>query len=406
MDNKLLRDYARLIARVGGHVVKGDEVWISAGLDQPEFIEMLVEECYKAGAKNVRVKWSYDKLAKLHYKYMTLGELSKVDSIEIARLKYFNKRLPVSIWIDSDDPDGLKGVNQMKMAKSRAKAYPKIKKYRDFADGKYKWCIAGVPGKAWAKKVFPNDSDEVAMEKLWEAILKTSRVDGNDPVENWNKHNDSLIKHRTKLKEMDLRKLIYHASNGTDFEVELIPDISWGAGVETAPNKGEFNPNIPSEEVFTTPMRGKCEGTLVASKPLSYNGELIEDFSITFKDGKVSEVHAKKNQKLLETMVAMDEGASMLGEVALVPYTSPINQTGILFFNTLYDENACCHVALGMGFKELLDVNLTTEQALEKGINDSMIHVDFMIGTKDLDIVGIDAKGQKHQIFKDGEWAI
>ena len=178
------------------------------------------------------------------------------------------------------------------------------------------------------------------------------------------------------------------------------------AGVEEAPNKGEFNPNIPTEEVFTSPMRGRCEGTLVASKPLSYQGQLIEDFSITFKEGKVSSVKAKKNQKLLEKMVSMDEGASMLGEVALVPYTSPINLSGILFFNTLYDENACCHVALGHGFKELLDVNLSSEEAKEKGINDSMIHVDFMVGTKDLNIVGVDANGNKHQIFKDGEWAI
>ena len=153
-------------------------------------------------------------------------------------------------------------------------------------------------------------------------------------------------------------------------------------------------------------MRGKCEGTLVASKPLSYNGELIEDFSITFKDGKVSEVHAKKNQKLLEEMVNMDEGAKMLGEVALVPYSSPIRESGILFYNTLYDENAACHVALGLGFKELLDAEMTTEEALAKGINDSMIHVDFMVGTKDLDIVGVDGKGKKHQIFKNGEWAI
>ncbi len=406
MEEKLLRDYARLIAQVGAHVVKGDEVWVEAGLDQPEFVEMVVEECYKAGAKKVQVRFSHAPLAKLHYKYMTVNELGKVNQIEIARLKYFNKHFPTKIWIDSDDPDGLKGINQMKMAKSSAKAYMKTKKYRDFADGKYKWCIVGVPGKAWAKKVFPNDSDEAAVEKLWAAILKTSRVDGNDPVKNWADHNASLIKHREKLKKLNLRKLYYKASNGTDFEVDLIPGISWGAGVETAPNKGEFNPNIPSEEVFTTPIAGKCEGTLVASKPLSYNGELIEDFSITFKDGKVSEVHAKKNQKLLEQMISMDEGAKMLGEVALVPYTSPIRESGILFFNTLYDENAACHVALGMGFKELLDVNLTTEEAKEKGINDSMIHVDFMVGTKDLDIVGIDAKGKKHQIFKDGEWAI
>ena len=406
MNQQLLRDYARLIAVTGGHVVKGDEVWIEAGLDQPEFIEMLVEECYKCGAKKVDVRFSNPNLTRLDFKYMTTGELCKVSPMALTKLKYFSKKLPTRIYIDSEDPDALKGIDQAKMAKSRAKTYLKAKKYLNLADGKYKWCIAGVPGKAWAKKVFPNDSEEVAMEKLWDAILLTSRVDGNNPVKNWKEHNDFLVKKRQQLKDLDLRKLIYKASNGTDFEVELIPGISWGAGIEEAPVKGVFNPNIPSEEVFTTPMRGKCEGTLVASKPLSYSGELIEDFSITFKDGKVSEVHAKKNQALLEKMVNMDEGAKMLGEVALVPFSSPINQSGILFYNTLYDENAACHVALGLGFKELLDVNLTTEEAKEKGINDSMIHVDFMIGTKDLDIVGVDAKGKKHQIFKDGEWAI
>ena len=406
MERKLLQDYARLIAVTGAHVVKGDEVWIQTSLEQPEFIEMVVEECYKAGAKSVEVRFYHDKLTKIHYKYQTVGELAKVPSYSVARFKYAVKNLPTRIFIDCDDPDGLKGVNQAKMAKSSAKAYVKTKKYRDLMDGKYKWCIAGAPGKAWAQKVFPNLSEEEAIEELWKGILKTSRVDGNDPVENWNKHNQFLISKRKLLKSLDLKKLYYKASNGTDFEVELIPGISWGAGVEEAPVKGAFNPNIPSEEVFTSPFAGKCEGLLVASKPLSYNGELIEDFSIRFKDGKVSEVKAKKNQKLLEQMISMDEGAKMLGEVALVPYSSPINQTGYLFYNTLYDENAVCHVALGMGFKELLDVNLTTEQAKEKGINDSMIHVDFMVGTPDLSIIGEDSKGNKHQLFKDGEWAI
>ena len=406
MNEQLIKDYAKLIVNIGLNVKKGDEVWINAELDQPDFVYMVVEECYKAGAKKVDVRWEHERLGKLHYKYMTLGELSKVTPMTISRFKYFAKKLPARLYLTSEDPDGLKGVNQTKMAKSSAKIYPKIKKYHDMADGKYKWCIAGVPGKAWAKKMFPDLSVEEAEEKLWEAILLTSRVDGNDPVDNWNKHNDFLIQQRNKLVNLDLRKLYYKASNGTNFEVELIPGIKWGAGIEKAVGKGTFNPNIPTEEVFTTPIAGKCEGTLVATKPLSYNGELIEDFSITFKDGKVSEVHAKKNQKLLEQMVKMDEGASMLGEVALVPFTSPINQSGLLFFNTLYDENATCHVALGMGFKELLDVNLSTQEAKEKGINDSMIHVDFMIGTPDLDIVGVDAKGNKHQIFKDGEWAI
>lgn len=265
-----------------------------------------------------------------------------------------------------------------------------------------------MPGKDWAKKVFPRLNEEEAVEALWEAILKTSRVDGNDPLRNWDEHNASLIAQREKLESLHLRELIFKADNGTDFTVGLIENMKWGGGVEVAPNKGQFNPNIPTEEVFTTPMKGKAEGTLVASKPLSYNGELIEDFSVSFKEGKVSEVKARKNQALLEKLVKMDEGASMLGEVALVPFESPINQTEILFYNTLFDENACCHVALGAGFPELypgaLEMNM--EQRGQVGINNSMLHVDFMIGTRDLSIVGVDKNGNKIQIFKDGTWAL
>ena len=408
MEEKLLRDYARLIACQGGHVNKGDEVWINAGLDQPEFVTYVVEECYKAGAKSVTVYWKHDPVTKLTYKYETVGSLSKVSPMQLAKFKYWEKKLPVVIHIVSDDPDAMKGINPGKVAKSMAKRYPKIKKYRDAIDGKYKWCIAAVPGKAWAKKVFPKLNEADAIEALWDAILKTSRVDGNDPVKNWDEHNAFLIGQRAKLDKLGLKKLIYKSSNGTDFQVELIDKMTWGGGVEIAPEKGQFNPNIPSEEVFTTPMKGKAEGILVASKPLSYQGQLIEDFSISFKDGKVSEVKARKNQSLLEKMVKMDEGASMIGEVALVPFESPINQTGILFYETLFDENACCHVALGAGFPDLypgaLEMNM--DQRKEVGINDSMIHVDFMIGTRDLSIVGIDKNGKEVQIFKDGTWAI
>ena len=408
MEEKLLRDYARLIAVEGGHVLKGDEVWINANLDQPDFVTMVVEECYKAGAKTVTVYWHHDPVQKLGYKYQTLGNLSKVSPMTITKFKYWVKKLPTVIHIISDDPDAMKGVNQNKVTKSIAKSYPKVKPYREAIDGKYKWCIAAVPSKPWAKKVFPKLSEEEAVEQLWAAILKTSRVDGNDPVKNWEDHNAFLVNQRKKLESFKLKKLIYSASNGTDFQVELVDNMSWGGGVEFAPNKGQFNPNIPSEEVFTTPMRGKAEGTLVASKPLSYNGELIEDFSISFKDGKVCGVKARKNQALLEKMVSMDEGAAMLGEVALVPFESPINQTGLLFYETLFDENAACHVALGAGFPELYPgaLEMTSEQRKEVGINNSMIHVDFMVGTRDLSIVGVDKDGKKIQIFKDGTWAI
>ena len=408
MKEQLLRDYARLIARQGGHVLKGDIVWINAGLDQPDFVTYVVEECYKAGAKSVTVYWHHNPTSKLAYKYETVASLADVPPMQKAKFQYWVKKLPVMIHIVSDDPDAMKGINQNKVTKAMAKRYPKIKKYRDAVDGKYKWCIAAVPGRAWAKKVFPKLDEEEAMEKLWEAILKTSRVDGNDPVKNWDEHNAFLIGQREKLESLGLKKLIYKASNGTDFQVELIDKMHWGGGVEIAPNKGQFNPNIPSEEVFTTPMKGKAEGILVASKPLSYNGELIEDFSISFKGGKVCEVKARKNQSLLEKMVKMDEGASMIGEVALVPFESPINQTGILFYETLFDENACCHVALGAGFPDLYPggVEMSMEEKANVGINDSMIHVDFMIGTRDLSIIGLDENGNKVQIFKDGTWAI
>lgn len=408
MDLNRLKDYARLMARTGINVQKGEEVWVRAQLDQPEFVRMVVEELYAAGAGKVRVEWFDDQTTKLHYKNQSLATLSKVTSMDIARYKYWSTKFPSVLHVISEDPDVFKGVNQKKVAKSRAKSYPKIKKYRDAMDGKYKWCIAAVPNANWAKKVFPNLDKEEAVEKLWEAILKTSRVDGNDPIENWNKHNENLISKREKLESLKLVSLEYKANNGTDFKVGLIPNMHWGAGIESATGKSMYNPNIPTEEVFTTPMAGKAEGTLVASLPLSYQGELIEDFSLTFKDGKVVSVSAKKNQKLLETMVAMDEGASMLGEVALVPYTSPIRESGILFYNTLFDENAACHCALGAGFVECLPggLEMSPEEVKKAGVNDSMIHVDFMIGTKDLSIVGVDAEGNRTQIFKDGNWAI
>ena len=408
MDLERLRKYAKLIANVGIAVKPKDEVWINAELDQPEFVRMVVEECYNAGASEVKVFWSDDKTTRLKLKNEKISTLGKLKSFELDKYKYMAKKMPSILHIISEDPDAFKGLNQKKIAKSRAKIYPKIRKYRDQIDGKYKWCIAAVPGKDWAKKVFPKLDEDTAVEKLWEAILTTSRVDENDAIENWNKHNATLISNREKLEKLRLVSLEYKSKNGTDFKVGLNPNMKWGAGIEDTPAKGAFNPNIPTEEVFSTPIAGKAEGTLVASLPLSYQGELITDFTITFENGKVSKVTAKKNQKLLETMVKMDEGASMLGEVALVPFSSPINKTGILFYNTLFDENAVCHCALGIGFPELLPggLEMSPEEIKKAGVNHSMIHVDFMIGTADLSIVGVSEDGRRTQIFKDGEWAI
>lgn len=406
MNKIRLQEYASLLAQKGVAVKEGEEVWINTQVNQIEFVRMVVEECYKCGAKKVRVRFSDNKISRLHYLNMSLKELSKVPEYSISEYKYMVKHLPSMLHIVSDDPDAFKDVKQSVLSKSSAKVGKKIKPYRNMMDGKYKWCIAAVPSIEWAKKVFPNENEEDAIEKLWDAILSTSRVDGH-AVENWNKHNADLKNYRKKLEDLDLQYLEYKSSNGTDFKVELIKDVRWGGGEEFTSDGRDFNPNIPSEEVFTSPLAGSCEGIVYASKPLSYNGQLIDGFSIRFENGKVVEVKAKKNQKLLEQMVKMDEGAAMLGEVALVPYDSPIRASGILFYETLFDENAACHLALGRGFKELLPngENLTTEEAKKVGLNDSMIHVDFMIGTKDLEIVGTSFNGKKTTIFKNGNWA-
>lgn len=408
MNKELIKDYARLLARKGINVEKGEEVWINAQLDQPEFVRMVVEECYKAGAKKVVVHWLDDKTTKLSYKYMTASNLGKVPNYRVAEYKYMIKHTPSVLHIVSDDPNAFKGISQRKMVVSRMKSMKVIKPLRDQIESRYKWCIGAVPGIEWARQVFPKLKDDEAVEKLWEAILTCSRVDGNDPCENWTKHNEFLAGQCKKLHDLKLQYLEYKAGNGTDFKVELIKGINWGAGLERTDKGLEFNPNIPSEEVFTTPKAGSVDGIVYSSKPLSYNGFLIEDFFVKFKDGKVIEVGAKKNQKVLEDMISMDEGSKMLGEVALVPFNSPIRNSGVLFYETLFDENAACHLALGMGFKELLPggANMSNEEAHSKGINDSMIHVDFMIGTSDLSIVGVGEDGKRTQIFKNGNWAI
>ena len=407
MELSRLKEYAELLARRGINVQKGEEVWVNCQLDQIEFVRLVVEALYQAGAKKVRVRYSDNEVARLSYKYATTGELSKVPNYTIAEYKYMVKHNPSMLHIVSDDPDAFKDISQSKLSKVMFKVRSKVKPYRDMMDAKYKWCIAAVPSIAWAEKVFPNLKGQDAVEALWEAILKTSRVDGH-ACENWDKHNEELMVHRKLLKELDLHYLEYKSSNGTNFKVELMKDVAWGGGVEFTDKGLSYNPNIPSEEVFTSPKAGSAEGIVYSSKPLSYNGQIIDEFSVRFENGKVVEVKAKKNQKLLQQMVDTDEGAKMLGEVALVPYDSPIRNSGILFYETLFDENAACHLALGHGFKELLPggASISNEEAYKMGLNDSMIHVDFMIGTKDLEIVGTSFNGKKTTIFKDGNWAI
>ncbi|MBD5100034.1 MAG: aminopeptidase [Clostridiales bacterium] len=406
MKKKVLKEYAKLIAQKGVNIQKGQEVWITASLDQPEFVEMLVGECYALGAKEVVVDWQHNPLTVLNSKYMSQSTMNEFKDWQIEKMKYQSEILPARIYLDSDDPDGLKNARQDKIAKEKMAKYPIRKPYIDAMDNKYQWCICAVPSVAWAKKVFPNERASIAVEKLWEAILYTSRAEST-PIENWNRHNADVHAKCDYLNSLNLKYLEYSATNGTDLKVELLENADFLAGSEKTLQGVEFNPNIPSEEVFTTPKAGSVEGVVYATKPLSYQGALIENFWIKFEDGKVSEVHAEKNEDLLKQMVAMDEGAKMLGECALVPYDSPISNSGILFYNTLFDENASCHLALGRGFSNCIkNFEKYTQEDFDKmGVNTSMIHVDFMIGSSDMNIVGITKEGKKIQIFKDGNWA-
>ena len=406
MKKTILRNYAKLIARMGANVQKNQEVNLHACLDQPEFVKMVAEECYRAGAKKVNVEWEYDPLTKLDARWQKEKVLGTCEEWEKARLQHMVDVLPCRIFLESSDPDALAGVPEPKFSNAMQARKKVQKPYRDAIDNVHQWCIAGVPGKAWAKKVFPGLSARQAEEKLWEAILSASRA-MEDPMAAWEAHNKDLHDRIAYLNSLGLRKLHYTASNGTDLTVGLMPESRFEAGSARTFGGVEYNPNIPSEEVFTSPKKGEAEGIVYSSKPLSYNGQLIENFSVRFEGGRAVEVHAEKNEELLKKLIAMDEGAAYLGECALVPAGSPIDASGILFYNTLYDENAACHLALGEGFPECISgfESLTREECLAKGLNDSIIHEDFMIGTADLSIDGFDAEGKKIPLFRNGVWA-
>ena len=406
MKKTVLREYARLIVRCGVNVQKGQEVLIYADLDQPEFVQMVVEEAYKAKAKKVTVDWDYQPLQKLHVRHQSVKTLGEVTEWQKAKLQHFVYVVPCRIHLVSEDPDGLKGINMEKLAKARQLRYPIVKPYHDQLENKDQWCIAAVPGAAWAKKVFPGMRTSAAMEKLWEAILYTSRVT-DDPVKAWREHNADLHDRCAYLNSLNIRSLHYTADNGTDLTVGMIPEGEWKGGGDTSLQGIFFNPNIPTEECFISPKRGQAEGIVYSTKPLSYQGQLIENFSVRFENGKAVEVKAEKGEELLKTMISMDEGAAYLGECALVPQRSPIAESGILFYNTLFDENAACHLALGMGFADTIQdfQNKTLEECRALGINDSMIHEDFMIGCDSLDIDGICEDGKVVPIFRGGNWA-
>ena len=406
MKKSVLREYARLIVRCGLNVQKGQDVNVYADLDQPEFVKMVVEECYKAKAREVILFWNYQPIDKIHARYQSVKTMGTVHEWQKARQQHYCDTLPCRLFIMSEDPDGLKGMNMGKVAKARQMSYPIIKPYVDQREGKHQWCIAAVPGAAWAKKVFPGLPKGKAMEKLWEAILSTSRVT-EDPIKAWEEHNADLKARCDYLNSLAIESLHYTADNGTNLTVGMIPDAIFCGGGETTKQGVYFNPNIPTEECFISPMKGKAEGIVYSTKPLSYQGQIIDKFFMRFEEGKVVESGAEVGAELLETLLNMDEGSRYLGECALVPQASPICESGLLFYNTLFDENAACHLAIGMGFPDTIKDhhNKTLEECRALGINDSMVHEDFMIGCDTMNIDAICADGKIVPIFRNGNWA-
>ena len=408
MKKAVLKQYARLIARTGANVQKGQSVLIVAGLDQPEFIETLAAECYRAGASDVEVEWRHQPLTRLAVRYKSARRLGEVKAWEEAKQQWQAENLPARIVVLSEDPDGLAGINQAKYASAMQARYVKLRPYIDARENREQWCIAAVPGVKWAKKVFPELPKGRAVEKLWEVILSCSRALEGDPEENWRLHNLELKARADRLNAMGLVSLEYRSANGTDLKVGLIPEALFLGGAERCPVNGvEYNPNIPSEELFVTPRAGDAEGVVHATRPLAVQGVLIEDFWLRFEGGRVVELHAEKNEDALRTLVGMDEGAAMLGECALVPYESPIRESGILFYNTLFDENAACHLALGRGYSSNIRdyEKYSLDELRAMGVNDSMVHEDFMIGSAELDITGLTASGERLPIFRSGGWA-
>lgn len=407
MKKNVLKQYARLIAQVGGNVSRGQEVVIHAGLDTPEFVELLVRECYRLGAERVTVDWDHQPLTRLAAKHQRSATLGQVLPYEEARWRYRADKLPVMLYLESSDPDGLSDVPQPKFAKALQKRMQVIKPIRDTMENRYQWCIAAVPGAAWARKMFPGLRTSQAVEKQWEAILSAARADGDDPAAAWKAHAEDLAARGRYLNGLGLRELRYRAGNGTDLRVGLIEGSRFAGGAEKTLDGRVFMPNIPTEEVFISPRAGDADGIVYSSRPLSYNGQLIDCFSVRFEAGRAVEVHAEQGEAVLREMIAMDDGAARLGECALVPADSPISRSGLTFYSTLFDENASCHLAFGRGFNECLEgfESLSAEEIHRAGINDSMIHVDFMIGTDDLSIDGRTADGRSVALFRNGKWA-
>lgn len=397
-----------MAVNIGVNIQKDNILVISSPIETAEFARLITEEAYKSGAKDVIVHYGDQKLTKIKLENSSLETISNIPEWQAESYNYYARQEACFISISASDPDGLKGVPVEKIGASQKARTSALKEYFDNSmSNKCRWCVLSVPTLSWAKKVFPKVSDDEAMESLWDVIFKTVRVDTENPVNAWEKHNAYLEEKIKFMNNNNFKSVHLKSANGTDLNIELPEGHIWAGGSERDVNGIPFNANMPTEEVFTLPKKTGVNGIVYSSKPLSYGGNLIDNFSITFKDGKAIDFTAETGYDVLKQMLESDEGAKYLGEVAFVPYNSPISNSKLIFFNTLFDENAACHLAFGRAYESCVkDADKYSEEELEKiGVNNSVIHVDFMIGTSDLEVTGINENGETIQIFSNGNWA-
>ncbi len=402
-----LEKYAELAVKVGVNIQKGQILVVNATIDAAEFVRLVVKSAYTAGADNVVVNWTDDVVSRTKYDLAPDDAFTTYPVWRAKEMEDFVDQGAAFMAIVSSSPDLLKGVNPERISNFQKAAGTALAKYRQAAQSdKVSWTVIAAPSPAWAAKVFPDAPSDQQVSLLWDAIFKAVRVETENPVEAWKKHDESLHEKVNYLNERRYQKLHYTAP-GTDLTIELPHNHLW-VGAGSVNEKGfEFMANMPTEEVFTVPHRDGVNGTVASTKPLSYGGNIIDRFSVTFENGRIVDYKAEEGEEFLKRLVETDEGSHYLGEVALVPFNSPISQSNVLFYNTLFDENASNHLAIGSAYAFCIEggKKMSSEELKENGLNDSITHVDFMIGSKDMDIDGIKADGTSEPVFRKGNWA-
>ena len=407
----LLKQYAEFIVRVGCNVQPGQTLIIKAPLAAAPLARLCVRSAFEAGARDVRVDWSDDIVTRTR---MELGSEEALCDIKPYLLRSYldyaeSEGGACVLSLIADDPEALAGLDAGKLSRVSAASRKALRPWRDYTmNDRIQWSIAAMPSPAWAKKLFPDLSQEEAVEKLWQLIFDTCRVTGGDPVAAWQEHLDRLKTLQKKMNDLDLESVRFESANGTDLTVGLADGAVWESAGSVSEKGVPFLPNIPTEEIFTAPHRDKVNGVAYGTKPYLHGGQLIKGFHVTFKDGKIVEYGAEENEALLGEVLDTDEGARHIGEVALVPASSPINRSGVIFYSTLFDENAACHIAFGASYPGTTRGGsaLSEEELAARGMNQSLIHEDVMIGAEDTRITGRTRDGRTVLLFEGGEWVL